>query len=174
MYFDVYDKFREFLACIPFYCLFFTLLGIYSQTYCSEGKAKVNCSYSFVSQHNYTTLDLIIKRNESEVFKGKALNIAKNTAEVPFRLKDSHSAVRSLNYTCLWINPNNGLVLYKKNVSISRESKLLSSFVFNMISIVFCLFHKMRCAFVLYFCFVNSDFHYTHLTSGLELQLGLA
>ena len=123
MAFDVCDKFFEFCACIPVYCLFFTLLGIFSQTYCPEGKVKVNCSCNIVSQNNYTNFDLIIEKNVSEVLKRKALPAAKYTAEIQFRLEENSSAVHSLDYTCVWINSNNGLVLYKKNVSINRESK---------------------------------------------------
>ena len=86
----------------------------------------INCSCNIVVQNN-TKLDLIIQKNGSEVKRTKALPLEENIYKLEFKFEDNHSTVHSLNYTCVWINPKNTLVLCKKNVSVKHEGKFALS-----------------------------------------------
>ena len=82
----------------------------------------VNCSCNVDVQNN-TKLDLVIKKNGSEIERTKALPSEKNIYKLKFKFEDNQSTTNSLNYTCIWINPKNTLVLYEKNVSVRCEGK---------------------------------------------------
>ena len=90
----------------------------------------INCSCNVDLQNN-TKLDLVIQNNGSEIKRTKALPSEKNIYKLKFKFEDNQCTANSLNYTCIWINPKNTLVLYKKNVSVRREGKfaLYCSFI---------------------------------------------